>query len=459
LERYHITRSKLGFDSCIAVSATYNASRVLLNRQTLYPALYRVVLDHPALSVQVDMSGPKPNAKLRFVQLAALLLDDIVSFVEERDNTNSIAQVLADQLSRGLEFGTHAPLWRLVIVSGRTVVFACHHAVADGLSGLAFHSALLSALNAPPDAPAFTGNEISIPGSSQLVPPIESLTSVSVSFGSFCSAVFNTFVPPSLTNSASAWTGNPVVQTPSVTTHVRCWEIEASQTANLLTLCRKNATTLTACLHTLAVGVLARLISSNQKLRSQRFKSISTSIAVSLRPYTGASPNVMCDHISGISSYTPISALANESTSRAWFSWPVAAKLNKKIRASTKKSREVVGTIRYLFLLGMSESFFLGQLGQKRKVALELSNVGKFTVPATESNNNEDAWSIGNMYFAQCDSVSGPAIKFNVVGSPTGSVNITFTWGPGAIDDDFAEAFVRDIKAALSSVLETSLLS
>lgn len=456
VERYHITRTEVGFDSCVVVSAKYSATGVVLNRQTLYPALHRIVLAHPALSVQVA-TGPKPNAKPRFVQLPEVNLDDVVAFAQERDYENSIAQVLMAQLDQTFELGTANPLWRLVVVSGRTVVFAYHHAIADGQSGLAFHAALLSILNSPSDTTTLSGNKVTIPEDSSLVPAVESLTSISVSFGGLLSAACGAFAPQALTKAASSWTGNPVTQTPSVKMHVRCWEIEASQAAELLTLCRKNGATLTGCMHTLAAGVLSRLISSNQDLRRKRFQTLCSSVPISLRRYTGASPYVLCDHVSSVRSYTSVKTLANESTSRAWFSWPVAAKFSKRIAASAKKSREVIGTMRILFMLGISKSYFLDQLGKKRHNSFELSNLGKFPAPPEEAG--EGPWSIGSVYLAQCDSVTGSAIKLNVVGSPTGSINVTFSWGQGTIDDDLAETFIRDVKAALFSVLESTLLS
>lgn len=458
LERYHITRSQLGFDSCVVVSARYNADGILLNRQTLYPALHRVILNHPALSVQAYVPG-NPKAKPRFVRLPVVLLNDVVSFAEGSKGSNT-EQLIAEQFTRPFELGTSAPLWRLSVVSGRTVVFAYHHAIGDGQSGLAFHSALLAALNHPSDTLHIYGDKISIPMMTYLVPAVETLTSVAVSFGTFCSALFGAFAPKSLTKGASAWTGNTIVNAATTQTHVRCWEIAADQATDLVTICRKNKTTLTACLHTLVAGVLARLVSTSANKPRKPFKTLSTSLPVSLRRYTGASPHVMCDHVSGIYTYVPLASLANTSTSDPWFSWSAAAQFNKRIQASMKKSREAIGTIRYLFVLGISQAFFLGALGKKRQYALELSNLGRFPAPPTGEDDqpNQVVWSVSNVYFAQCDAVVGAAMKMNVAGSPTGTVNITFTWGHGALEDEFAEALIRDTQAALKWVIESSLI-
>ncbi|EKM56106.1 uncharacterized protein PHACADRAFT_145210 [Phanerochaete carnosa HHB-10118-sp] len=463
LERYHITRTKLGFDSCVVVTARYDASGVLLNRQTLYPALHQIVLANAALSVQVDVTR-KPDSKPKskpaapcFVRLPVVLLDDVVSFIEGSD----IEKLIADELARPLELGSSTPLWRLTIVSGRTLVFAFHHGIGDGQSGQAFHFALLSALNSPSDTLHVYGDKISIPTVVHLVPPIEALTSVSVSFAKFCSTIFGTFAPKSLTKGASAWTGNTIVSTPTVQAQVRCWEIEAAQAAELVTLCRKNSTTLTACLHTLVAGVLARLVSTSMNKGRKPFKTLSTSVPVSLRRFTGASPYVMCDHISSVQTYVPIASLANTSTSDPWFSWTAAAQFGKRVQRSAKGTREVIGTLHYLYVLGISEAFFLGALGSKRSMALEVSNLGRFPEqPAGENGSSvQGVWSLSRIYFAQCDAVVGAAMKMNVAGSPTGTVNVAFTWGQGALNDEFAEAVIRDTKAALVWVIQSSLIS
>ncbi|GJE88098.1 alcohol acetyltransferase-like protein [Phanerochaete sordida] len=470
LERFHITRTKLGFDSCVVVTAQYNASGVLLNRQTLYPALSRVVQANAALSTQVDLGAApdtKTNAKPpppRFVRLPVVSLDAVVSFVSD----SALEHLITDEFLRPIEFGTAAPLWRLTVVSGRTLLFAFHHSVGDGQSGVAFHAALLHALNHPSEALHVSGDRVSVSPEAYLVPPIEALTSVSVSWGKFFSTILGAFLPKFLTKGASAWTGNDVVSAPSLDTHVSCWEIDADQVTELMTLCRKNSTTLTACLHTLVVGVLARLIATSADRTQRVFKTIATSVPVSLRRFTGASPHVLCDHIAGVKTYVPISSLANTSTSDPWFSWAAAARFKERVQKSMKSTREDIGTLRYLYALGAGDEFFTGALGKKRGIALELSNVGRFPAPPpgeTFIDGEDDApqqdaqWTLGSVYFAQGDPVSGAALKMNVAGSPTGTVTVVFSWGEGALDNEFAEAVIRDTKAALTWVIQSSLIS
>ena len=111
--------------------------------------------------------------------------------------------------------------------------------------------------------------------------------------------------------------------------------------------------------------------------------------------------------------------------------------------------------VRFIFSLGMSESYWTGTLGKKRKGAFEISNPGRFP-PPQKAEDGATTWAISNLYFAQCDAVSGSALKVNVVGSPTGTVNVAFTWGPGALEDTLVETVIGELKASLASILATS---
>ena len=455
MERYHITRSHLGFDSCVIVSARYNARGIVLNRQTLYPALSFVLRQLPALSIQVEIRS-EPKEKPRFVRVPHVSLDDVVSFVEERpsDYEESLNRLIATQLSQSFELGALTPLWRLVVVSGCTVIFAYNHGIGDGQSGIAFHRALLCALNSPSDTINVPGDKVPIPDSLILVPPIEELTSVSVSFLTFLETFFNAFAPMSWTKKATAWTGNPVAAAASLETNVRCWEIPASDVTQLLRLCREHKTTLTAFFHTLLIGVCSRHL-TDVKEQNRALKTIAISIPVSLRRFTGASPYVMCDHASGCRFYEPITPLVSDVTSLN-FPWSTASDNSGKVQSGMNKNRETIGTIRYLFTLGISEEKWKGALGKKRDVALELSNVGRFPTPQTDSGDGENTWTISSVYFAQCDSAAGSALKINMAGSPTGTVNIAYTWGPGAIEDSLVNKVIEEVGASLSSILASS---
>ena len=451
LECYHITRSKLGFDSCIIVSAKYNATGSLLNRQTLYPALSAVIQQHAALSVQVRLPR-NPKDRPLFVRLPSVALDDVVSFVDGGSNEESLAKLIRAELSKPLELGAATPLWRVTVGSGRTVLFMCHHGIGDGQSGLAFHRALVSALNKPSNVPT-VGSLVLIPSDLSLVPPIEDLTNVGVSWRGFFQILYDTFAPFTWTKKATSWTANPVVSSPTILTTVRCWELSPADAAKLIALCREHDTTLTAFLHTLLVGLLSRhaIVATAADKRPPR--TIATCVPVSLRRFTGASPNVLCDEAAGFQSQSPLAPLGSLAPTAADFPWTTAAQYATRLQAGVAGTRESIGTIRYLFNLGMTESFWTGALGKKRGEALELSNLGRFVAAAPEDSPAEGPWSVGALHFAQCNATVGAALKVGVAGSPDGAVSVVYTWGEGALDDVLAEAMVGEVRAAITSIL------
>ena len=463
MERYQIANNQFGFDSCVVVSARYNAADKLLDEETLYPALTSVILQQGALSSQIITSGKSRSAPV-FVRLPTILLDDVVTFVEEEltDYDATMSRLLEAQIAQPFEMGSSSPLWHLTVVSKHTVIFKYCHAIGDGQSGLAFHRALLSALNSPQVAGGTTQPKVSIPDSTSLVPPVETMMNVSVPFGAFCHSILETFLPSA--KKSRAWTGNPIPRTPSVVTNVRCWEISSSDAALLLALCRKHQATLTSFLHTLLVGVFSKRVASlnaegrkDKKKKKKAYKTIASYMPISLRRFTGVSPYDMCVHVSTFHFWTPLAPFPDSGISYADFPWSTASALASKLRTSGLTTRTLIGMIRYLFALGLAESYWLGSLGQKREGGFEISNPGRFPSPQKEGEDDENAmWRISNVYFAQCDAVAGSALKHNVVGSPTGTVNLTFTWGPASLENEFVEEVIKEVKACLSSILTSS---
>lgn len=441
-------------DAGVIISGDYTAKGVLLNRQTLYPALKQAILAIGALSVQVDTAGmPKTTGK--FVRLPTVLLDDVVTFVQAK---RPLDELLMDEFTRGFEFGTSTPLWRLTVVSGKTVLFHYDHSIGDGQSGLAFHIALLSALNNPSIDVGTSADTVTIPITPSLVPAVETLTNTSPSLGLWARAIYGTFTPSSWQSSRFIWTGNPIVQEPTLELTARSWQIPAEQAKKLVVLCRQHETTLTGFLRTLIAIVLANLLQQQPAASLKPYTKIATQVPVSLRRFTGASPYVMCDQSSAVGATLRIASAPRLSDPDTPFPWATAAQFNRKMRVGVEKeSRQIVGLLGFLVRFGIMEQWFTGSLGKKRECTLEFSNLGRFPPPpppaADAMDAGEPAWSLGNVYFAQSDPVKGSAVKTSIVGSPDGSVNIVYTWGKGAIDDELAEALVRDVTVAFSRVM------
>ena len=440
MERYHVLLSQLGFDSCVVIAGEYHSrDATTLSKAKLYTALRQVVLEHGALGMQVR-TGKRSSDIPQFVHLSSVDLDTAVEFRD--DKGLGMDELLRSELERQFQFDISSPLWHLTVLGGRTVIFAYHHVIADGQSGPAFLSALLSALNSPGGlSHSGGGSMIQIPFDVPIFGPVEAYTNVFPSLSELSHTIYKMAVPSSWTEGPYAWTGNPIPRVPNLAMAVRTWQLSAADTTALLRLCRAHDTTLTAFLYTLVVGVLSRLVGQP--------RTIATTIAVSLRRFTGAPPAVLCDHVCSTQAYVPLCPVDRATG----FPWAATAQYAARVREAVARSRDVLGMLRLLLWLGMGEAYFRGMLGKKRESGITLSNLGKFPTSGTGEPSGGDVWMLKNVYLGQCDVVRGAAIKVNVVGSPEGTTNIAFTYGQDSIDADLAEKFIREVKSTLYAVL------
>lgn len=421
----------LGFDTCVQIAAQYSGpGGARLTESTLFPALKIVVERHAALGIRID--GPTTGRPL-YTRLQTINLSKIVEFSEE-----SLETVLERQFTRPFDTNTEDPLWRVVVANSDIVVFAFHHGIGDGKSGVCFHRSLLDALRSisPTKTEPVHPETIVIPTTTVFTPAVETRTNINPSLRKIGQALSDVFLPASWTRGAYAWTGNIVADRPVLQVHVKLIRFSADDISRFLVKCRSHRATLTSTLHSLAVSVISGLIPKDSP-----FKTISTSIPVSLRSVTDTPPDVFCDYVSSYQSHPPINST---------FSWNTASELASILRTHPLKSREDIGLLKLLF--GNYVAYFKGQLNSKRGGGLEFSNVGRFVDPSGEA----EGWNIRSMAFAQADATVGSAIKLNVVGAPDGGVTIAVTWGDGAVADSFVESFATGFEQDFQQILATN---
>ncbi|OBZ73841.1 Uncharacterized protein C18B11.03c [Grifola frondosa] len=351
LERYHITRHYLGLDSCVIVSAKYNsATDIVLHRAILFAALGKVVQRHPALAVRLcdeEIGAPA------FVRLETIDLSQVVEFSEL--DSSHLEEVIPTEFLRRLDTATALPLWRLTVLEDNTVVFAYHHGIGDGQSGLAFHRALLSALDEVDTSAEVLPILHTQSDGFNLSPPLEECTKLSISLLKILHEIAHLLLPDSWSADFFAWSGNPVVIGPTLRTTVRIVEYTPEETA-----------------------------------------------------------------------YGPGPRMDS-------FSWDTAAKLSATLQKHFVKSKE--------------------ELGKKRAAGFELSNIGRFpTLQATSGEHGALKWSIGEMYFCQCDAVCGAALKITWLGHHE-EAGVSLSWGEGAVDESLAESFFVEFKKTVEALL------
>lgn len=141
----------LGMQSNVLVSTSYTHSSSLLTTPKVIQALSKVINDHPALA-SIFVSRPfqkkEGNHELWEARLPGLRAKDCIEFVNDEGEVD-LAKVFESAHNEWLDTkNTTKPLWKLCVINGRYAVFIFHHAIADGLSGYAFHRSFLAALNA-----------------------------------------------------------------------------------------------------------------------------------------------------------------------------------------------------------------------------------------------------------------------------------------------------------------------
>ncbi|KAF8889284.1 alcohol acetyltransferase-domain-containing protein [Infundibulicybe gibba] len=411
LERFHITRQLLGFDSCVICAAKYS-SKLRLSPPILYPALGNVIHAHGALGVRLRLGHAEGPA---FVRLGQVDLDRAVHYISE---DIALETVLEAQFEEQFDTASDQPLWRLIVLPDNTVVFAYHHGIGDGMSGISFHKALLSALStltATPNHPP--AHLISVPASAELSPAIENVTRLSPSWGRIFWEVCGLFTPTSWSRGSSAWTGRSIPHNFTSKTNVKLIYFEPEAVAEFIGICRRHHATLTSAFFTLSHSVLSRIILPSES------KTISSYIPISLRGIVGTSPDVFCDHVTGYHFYPPI---------QPDFSWADASGLASELRSQIRILPQ-------------------GKARDEETGGLECSNLGRVDLGNDMTRGD---WSITRVIFAPCSVVVGSALKVNMAGDPLGGLTVSVTWSDDAVERSLVESFVVQLQDRFNVVIE-----
>ncbi|KAI0770541.1 alcohol acetyltransferase [Fomes fomentarius] len=441
-EQYHNARGRIGSNTYIVVAARYESNAgVPLDKPTLFAALEKTIRTNAALSARLL---PSPPAGPTWVRLPSVDLSKLVSFVDK--GREELQAVLTTLFAQRIDFTEDLPMWKLLVLQDGTIAFAYDHTLGDGQSGLAFHQALLKALNATEEPPSgHSGIVTALPQDTVFTPSLEEAIDVSVPLLTVVKEVAQSVLPFLKPKHADAWTGNPIPTSFTMDLTVRIFNISPDDATRLINLSRQHKTTLTSTLHTLALIVLTRLIRARPG--GEQYSTVPTSIPISLRRYTGAAPTALCNHVSAHQAHHPLIP-RDRIVSPDTFPWDAAADLTETLRREAPHSAPKVGMLRYLN--GQYEKYLLDKLGGKRSFGFELSNLGAFP---SQGLGDTAKWRVRETLFAQADATLGAALKINTVGTPDGGLGVTVTWGKGAVDYELADEFVREFDQGLRGLI------
>ncbi|TBU23723.1 alcohol acetyltransferase [Dichomitus squalens] len=462
IEQYFNVYTRTGLCSWVVLAARYESSlgalSCLTDKPTLFAALEKVVRCHAALHARLPPPGESP----RWTRLSSVDLNEVVHFIQK--DHSDLQEIIEGCFDHYMDISEDKPRWRLLVLRDGTLVFLWDHSIGDGQSGLAFHRALLDALNSVPELPASHSGVITpLPSDLALPTSLEDAAGrqISVPIPMLVRVLAEEYLPFLFARkNAATWTGNPVPLEPSLHTQVRILHYSPSDTYTLLRAARARRATLTGTLHTLALVVLSRLIRALLNGEELKFKAIATFIPISMRRHTGTHATEICVQVTH---YEGHQAMLLPDTGD--FPWDVAAEFTGTLQRAIVCAGPVTGMLKYLF--GRYEEYLEGHLGKKRGWGLELSNLGPFpgspSSGTTDLEKSEDGagdstevlaarWKIKEMTFAQAE-VLGSALKLNVVGSPEGGLGMTVSWGTSAVDKELAEAFVVGLHDGLRALI------
>ncbi|KAH7140296.1 alcohol acetyltransferase [Dactylonectria estremocensis] len=155
LDRMFYLQYRVGAQSNVLVSAHYaptTSSHDRLPKEAVYSAIYSIIETYPELSLIAVQKASK-NRKQHRLLLAAMHEIDLETCVEFHDDEEPVASPkVIERLHNEWcwtdeQFNPRKPLWKVVVLGGREVVFVFHHMICDGRFAQIFHREFLATIN------------------------------------------------------------------------------------------------------------------------------------------------------------------------------------------------------------------------------------------------------------------------------------------------------------------------
>ena len=431
---------------------------------------------------------------------------------------DQIDQLLSDQNSRGFKMDGR-PLWRVIVlekphVEDKSVIdvaFIWHHVIGDGRSGLAVLSTILKSLNSIPcrkrnsadsshqergEPTVFgdSGDPIVMTNPNHMFPALEEILSLPMSTPPTTSNNLESHPTSLLNKSANTkkWSGAPYHCEEPIKTKIRHINIPHTSVERLVSRCRKERTTITPFLQSLAGKVLMETFPTADRLRC--------AVAISMRrffpPHLQIDDNVMGLWVSAFHLEYSRAQLAAEipnnsnnnhnsnncSESYSAFPWDHARQNSQRIAHEIAKGEMDVGIGKLRFIPDF-KSAMLELMGKEREDSFAITNLGIFprvaaNVVNNEKTNNNDktnsdddddhdqavdpsstsaapppgpgpSWHISNLVFSQSCHVNGSAVQFCIVSVEGGDMCVTLSWQEGTVADEDAARIAEKIRKEL----------
>ncbi|KAF4501665.1 hypothetical protein FAGAP_2117 [Fusarium agapanthi] len=461
LGRYYSARHTLGQYRSACVTATYNISLSndsLLNgfENALEHALQATIRQHAGL--QYGISDEKEAGVPLFRQIRTFGRQDILGVVDSQHvkaHDEEAVDANDDALSKSLQNGhselwpEDKPTWKVVVVKHTSdftsgapfrlhIAFFAHHAIADGLSGVAFHASLMNNLKLDTSTPArwpLELNEVQDPP-----PTIEERVDCLSCNCAICTTPDK--------SDESVWGGGPIPAAPTVNykSCVRIVTVPAAPFSSLLQKCKQANITVTGLLH-------AIICSSLNNSVEEDIPGLRAVTPFSARRHTGASDSEIVNHISYLTTYVTeeelqkIKAYKQGSTTEEERVIDLARRFSNEVATKAKEFPHGSMATKLSQVHDIIQECH-SQGGTQRRYTYELSNLGLVSsiCPPEGSGIKLD-----RLIFTQCGFVAGPALGFNCVSTRGGDFTISITWQSGIVAQSVVEDVVQELQSRLGS--------
>ncbi|KAB5533492.1 alcohol acetyltransferase [Coniochaeta sp. 2T2.1] len=484
LESYSTSRHNLGFYRCVCQTARYNVSLPLDSSDfmsVIEQAVAQAILSHPVLQAGIiDENTRSPSwVYLPHLDLSQLIRWEYLDASTSSDRDAALQRVLEARHSTLWPDLHRRPGYEFIILAPKTtkisglealrvdIVFAVHHAYADGNSCLILHRTLHQALNNPLAVPSFDplSHILTITTNTPLPPPQEALIDFKLSWPFFIKTLWTEFAPSFLkpTSPTSAWAGKPISLHPDNNTRLRLVSFPAPVAADILTHCRARTPTLTPLLHVLILHSLARRLPVEAIINH----SLTSNTPISLRRLLppggkmGFDPDTSMgvilagqDHRFPPSTVSQIRNVSQSPSDEVIFSLTASVSDELRHKVSTLPKDDITALMPWV---KDYNAWFRQKLGRGRETTWEVSNVGAADFGRrTDGEEKEgEGWKVDRLVFSQSGAVAGPAFAASVAGVKAGELTVTFSWQEGIADEGLVEGVEEDLREWLTGFART----
>ncbi|KAL3421681.1 hypothetical protein PVAG01_05837 [Phlyctema vagabunda] len=457
LGRFYAARNELGFYRCTAVLGVYSFRTHDVPdpdawfKEHFYHALFRTVLSHPVLCYGILNQTLEREAV--FLRLQEIYRDDVAEFEDEEDvkgdgNVDvAIKKLLERSHKRILQDGQRIPAWRVVCFKhdGRwhtpkprqeqqriSILFLASHAIADGLSSVLFHKSLLRYFN-----------DSTITGASwPLVVPRDTPGPNLLEDAVDLQQIDRNTIPTIAYGAPSTWAGANMFLSSidDYQTVVRLVTIPVQKKGAVAELCRQRKITVTGLIHALVVAFLSR--------NTPKGSSYLVVTPYSMRQITHARADEMCNHAGGLvhefaaDIVASVRACAVDSKEELDKIVEIAQIYRKDLKEELARCPK---NNAWAVMFGVKDWYApsLAQLGKKRALTYEHSNLGNIIIEENGENVIGRKLELEKLVASQCGSVTGPVFGCNAISLVDGPLTVTVTWQKGAMDEDMGYKLVE----------------